>query len=246
MLFRSMNIKLRFLFITALLIYFGFQLSLGNRREIAGILFFSLSFFLSFYKKKINIKISLILLLIFLGSFVITLLRDEHTRTLDTSTKVEVALRANEFIFPMQTTYYILKDDWNYRYGSTYFLLPFQVIIPRIIYTNKPSTLGAEFTEKTFGKDFQGYAYTPVSEAYLNFGIIGPFIVFFLLAVFLDYIIRSFSKSGKLNYVYFLFYGLIFDLCRGDFASIFYAIVVMYFFGYRFVYYLSKFKLKFG
>lgn len=242
----KMNLKLRLLLIIVLIIYFGFQLSLGNRREIAGILFFSISFFLSFFKKKIDLKLTVILLFLFIGSFAITLLRDEQTRTLDTSTKVEVALRANEFIFPMQTTYYILKDDWGYRYGSTYFFLPFQVMIPRIIYTNKPSTLGAEFTAKTFGKDYQGYAYTPVSEAYLNFGIIGPFMVFFLLAVFLDYIIRSNSKSGKLNFVYFLFYGLIFDLCRGDFASIFYAVVVMYFFGYRFVYYLSKFKLKFG
>jgi hypothetical protein len=142
----------------------------------------------------------------------------------------------------MQTTFYILKDNWSYRYGSTYFFLPIQVLIPRIIYPSKPSTLGDEFTKKTFGAGFQGFAYTPVSEAYLNLGILGPLIVFFFVAFFLDYLVKI--NSNSLSYTYFMFYGLVFDFCRGDFASIFYAFFIMYFIGYKFVFFLSKLKLR--
>lgn len=240
--FFRMDYKYRILLIIILLLYFIFQSSLGNRREIAGIIFFSISFFLSFYKKKINITIITILLIIFVGSFAITLERNESTRSLDKLDKIQLAIASNEFVYPIQTTYYILKDKWPYRYGSTYFLLPFQVLIPRIIYPGKPSTLGSEFILKTFGVKYQGFAYTPVSEAYLNFGFLGPFIIFFFVAMLFDFILKT--NSYDLNYIYFLSYGLVFDFCRGDIASIFYAFVVMYFFGYRIISLLSKLKLK--
>lgn len=240
--FPRINNISRIFLLLVLLLYFVFQLSLGNRREIAGIIFFSMAFILSYYKKKINLSIIILLLLIFIGSFAITLLREEGTRNLDRSDKVQIALASNEFVYPMQTTIYLLKDKWPIRYGSTYFLLPIQVTIPRIIYPDKPSTLGGEFTLKTFGPGFQGFAYTPVSEAYLNFGYLGPFIVFFFVAILFDYILKI--NSSELSFIYFLSYGLVFDFCRGDFASIFYAILIMYFFGYRFVSYLSKLRIK--
>jgi len=242
--FQKLNNKSRLIFVLIIILYVIFQFSLGNRRQIAGIIFFSISFILSFFRKKMNFKTIVILSILFIGSFAISILRDANTRTLDRAGQIEVALASNEFIYPMQTTYYLLKNNWDFRFGSTYIFLPFQLLIPRIIYPGKPSTLGGEFIIKTFGKRFrQGFAYTPVSEAYLNFGYIGPLIMFFFLGVFFDFLLKI--NYTNLNYVYFMFYGLVFDFCRGDFGSIFYAVFVMYVV-YRLVYFSSKFRLKFN
>ncbi len=72
------------------------------------------------------------------------------------------------------------KIQWDYRFGSTYTLLPVQIAIPRAIYPNKPPTLGTEFIYKIMGPGGQGYAYTPVTEAYLNFWYIGPYYCIFV------------------------------------------------------------------
>ena len=105
--------------------------------------------------------------------------RDASTRDMTGNEAVQMALQSNEFVYPMQTTYYTIKDYWSYRFGSTYLILPVQVLIPRAIYPGKPDSLGSEFVKKTFGPDWMAFAYTPVTEAYLNGGCLGIIIVFF-------------------------------------------------------------------
>ena len=148
----------------------------------------------------------------------------------------KIVLASNEFVYPIQTTAYIINDSWNLRFGMTYIILPLQILIPRFIYPNKPSTLGGEFIEKTFGDNYMGFAYTPVSEAYLNFGVIGPFIMMSILAYIFTLIIKK-GHNG-LGFYYFLLYSFVFDFCRGDFSSIFYALLITYVLGYRFFNYL--------
>jgi len=219
--------KYRLYFLALLFLYILFQISLGNRNEYSAIVLFALGCFLFKRGKLLNLKLLLTIFFLFVFSFYITIFRDPNTRDLARSEAVEIALQSNEFVYPMQTTYYTIQDKWDFRYGYTYAILPFEVIIPRTLYSNKPNTLGTEFVLKTFGPDSMGYAYTPVTEAYLNFGFLGPFIVFLLLSLFLDKVVREVNYYGG-SYKYLMIYALSFNINRGEFASIIYMSLFLY------------------
>lgn len=215
-------------FILVLSLYIIFQLSIGNRREIAGILFFSMSFISVKYRMKLKSWAMITLVILFLLSFYITIFRGENTRKLETYDALELAIISNEFVYPIKTTYYIIKDKRDFRLGSTYLFSPLLALAPRCIYPDKPSTLGAE--------------YSPVSEAYLNFGTLGVLLIFYVLSCFLDRLIKN--NSHKIYFVYFMLYGLVFDFCHSDFSSIFYAFIIMYYVGYKFFLFLSRYKIN--
>ena len=204
--------------------YIALQLSLGNRRDFLPILLFSTSYFLTKYHSKLNAKIIIIGTIFFIGSFWLVQQRNnnlEYSRV----GAIQESFVNNEFVYPMQTLAYIIDDKWDLRYGYTYFVLPFQIAVPRYIYPNKPEDLGKEFVNKTFGEGSQGYAYTPVTEAYLNFGILGPLFVFVLFSLAFSQLIRKFNFSS-ISFVYFLLYSFVFDFCRGTFATVIYQVLV--------------------
>jgi len=204
--------------------YIALQLSLGNRRDFLPILLFSTSYFLTKYRSKLNVKVVIIGAILFIGSFWLVQQRNnnlEYSRV----GAIQESFVNNEFVYPMQTLAYIIDDKWDLRYGYTYFVLPFQIAVPRYIYPNKPEDLGKEFVNKTFGEGSQGYAYTPVTEAYLNFGILGPLFVFVLFSLAFSQLIRKFNFSS-ISFVYFLLYSFVFDFCRGTFATVIYQVLV--------------------
>ena len=217
--------KKQFIFGILLIVYYiALQLSLGNRRDFLPILLFSTSYFLTKYHSKLNAKIIIIGTVFFVGSFWLVQQRNndlEYSRV----GAIQESFVNNEFVYPMQTLAYIIDDKWDLRYGYTYFVLPFQIAVPRYIYPNKPEDLGKEFVNKTFGEGSQGYAYTPVTEAYLNFGILGPLFVFVLFSLAFSQLIRKFNLSS-ISFVYFLLYSFVFDFCRGTFATVIYQVLV--------------------
>ncbi len=77
------------------------------------------------------------------------------------------------------------------------------------------------------GPGGQGYAYTPVTEAYLNFWYIGPFIVFLFLSVFLNKLVKSACKYG-VSFKYMVLFAYVFDFCRGEFSSVAYSLMFFY------------------
>jgi len=217
--------KKQFVFGLLLIVYYiTLQLSLGNRRDFLPILLFSTSYFLTKYHSKLNAKVIIIGTVLFIGSFWLVQQRNnnlEYSRV----GAIQESFVNNEFVYPMQTLAYIIDDKWDLRYGYTYFVLPFQIAVPRYIYPNKPEDLGKEFVNKTFGEGSQGYAYTPVTEAYLNFGILGPLFVFVLFSLAFSQLIRKFNFSS-ISFVYFLLYSFVFDFCRGTFATVIYQVLV--------------------
>jgi len=217
--------KKQFVFGILLIVYYiALQLSLGNRRDFLPIILFSTSYFLTKYHSKLNAKIIIIGTIFFIGSFWLVQQRNnnlEYSRV----GAVHESFVNNEFVYPMQTLAYVIDDKWDLRYGYTYFVLPFQIAVPRYIYPNKPDDLGKEFVNKTFGEGSQGYAYTPVTEAYLNFGILGPLFVFLLFSLAFSQLIRKFNFSS-ISFVYFLLYSFVFDFCRGTFATVIYQVLV--------------------
>ena len=217
--------KKQFVFGILLIVYYiALQLSLGNRRDFLPIILFSTSYFLTKYHSKLNAKIIIIGTIFFIGSFWLVQQRNsnlEYSRV----GAIQESFVNNEFVYPMQTLAYIIDDKWDLRYGYTYFVLPFQIAVPRYFYPGKPDDLGKEFVNKTFGEGSQGYAYTPVTEAYLNFGILGPLFVFVLFSLAFSQLIRKFNLSS-ISFVYFLLYSFVFDFCRGTFATVIYQVLV--------------------
>ena len=126
----------------------------------------------------------------------------------------------------MQTTYYTIKDNWDYRLGSTYLFLPIQVLIPRSIYPGKPTTLGTEFVNKTFGPGFMAFAYTPVTEAYLNGGYLGVLLIFSILSLLMDRMVRK--ANHLITFGYLMAFSLVLDWSRSEFSSIFYTICMIW------------------
>ncbi len=204
--------------------YIALQLSLGNRRDFLPILLFSTSYFLTKYHSKLNIKIVVIGAVLFVGSFWLVQQRNNDLEYSSVGA-VQESFVSNEFVYPMQTLAYVIDDKWDLRYGYTYFVLPFQIAVPRYFYPNKPDDLGKEFVNETFGEGSQGYAYTPVTEAYLNFGVLGPLFVFVLFSLFLSQFVRKFTEYS-ISFVYFLSYSFVFDFCRGTFATVIYQVFV--------------------
>lgn len=216
----------KWFFVGITVFYILFQLSLGNRREFGSFLLFCVLYYMVKRKLTVSIKIAIVLIFLFIGSFAVSMLRDASTRDARGNEAMELAMQSNEFIYPIQTTYYIIHDHWEYRYGSTYILLPIQILIPRSLYPGKAQTLGGEFVSKTFGDDFMGFAYTPVTEAYLNGGTLSVLLMFTLIAIFLNRQVKQ--TNTKINYWYLIFISLAMDFCRGDFTSISYTLLMMW------------------
>lgn len=230
----------KIVFIAATLLYIYIQLQLGNRRDYLPIILVSFCFFGILHNIKINLKVIGVISAIFLASFWITLRRNQSV-IINNDNKVELAITSNEFIYPMQTLLYTIKDEWSFRFGYTYFIMPFEIIIPRSLYPNKPKTLGSEFVVKTFGKGYQGFAYTPTTEAYLNFGFLGPLLIFFVFGYFINRLIKY--TVVKNNWLYYLvFYSLVFDFSRGEFSSFIYQILIM--FSFILMMRIKNFKMK--
>ena len=223
--FKLLKPRHKLIFIACLLFYVAYQVSLGNRREYTTIILFFICYYLCIKRQPLKLKLFIFILAAFIGSFAITLVRDSNTREMQGSEAVQIALVSNEFIYPQQTTYFTLMQDWDLRFGYTYTILPIEIAIPRSLYPNKPPTLGTEFMYRLGGS--QGYAYTPVTEAYLNFGYIGPFLIFMLLGAGANKLIRRTNKNG-ITFLYIISYAYIFDFCRGEFSSVSYSLFFIY------------------
>lgn len=225
--FSRLNFLSKIVYISTTIFFIVIHAQMGNRRDYLPIILSMVCIYLFNKKVKINFKIIVISLVCFIFSFWISISRNANSVNLSNYDKVELAISSNEFIYPMQTLLFVIRDNYDYRLGQTYLFLPFQTLIPRAIYPSKPRGLGSELVIKSTGGG-QGYAYTPSTEAYLNFGYIGPFIVFFIFGLLLVKLVKRLSTYNDLL-KYVLFYSLIFDFMRGDFASFTYQLLIMMF-----------------
>lgn len=224
--FRKLNTTCKLIFLSCLAFYVTYQISLGNRREYTTIILFFVCYYLGIRKIPLNIKLLCFLVAGFIGSFAITIIRDANTRDLSRSDKIQMAIISNEFIYPQQTTYYTMEANPDYKLGYSYTILPIEVAIPRSIYPNKPATLASEFVTKILNTT-QGYAYTPVTEAFINFGYIGPFVIFYILALFLNNLVKEANEKG-ISFKYAIFFAYSFDFCRSEFSSVAYSFLFIY------------------
>jgi oligosaccharide repeat unit polymerase len=137
---------------------------------------------------------------------------------------VQTIVTNNEFVSPIQTLMYYTLHAHPLRWGMTYLGAP-SLFIPRAIWIDKPESLSLQFMRDAFGTTgLMGYAYTPVTEAYINFGVVGPFLIFSILSVLMVKLIRDVNSHVGL---YFISFALVVDFNRGDSAGTFYQLVVV-------------------
>jgi hypothetical protein len=135
---------------------------------------------------------------------------------------LQLVLENNEFVIPIQTLMHYVTEDRPLRWGWTYLSAPL-LLIPRAIWSSKPESLSVQFLRDAFGSAaLWGYAYTPATEAFINFGWVGPFIVFAIWSLLMVKLVRHADTRPEL---YFISFALVVDFNRGDMGGMFYIFV---------------------
>jgi hypothetical protein len=213
-----------------LITYSGLMLlALSVRRDILPLLLFGLA--VSASRKKMRLNASYVFILV--GTFILFLIfgvvrEIPKDAPIDLQVQMVMLISNNEFSIPIQKTIpYIENEGWMPKFGWTYVYWPL-MFIPRAIFENKPVSL-AWSVENDTGVNIAA-AYTPVTEAFVNFKWMGPFVVMVLLSFFMSYLIRYIERFSLL---YFLCFAFIVDFNRGEFALTVYSLIIVWL-GYLF------------
>ncbi|MHB1328577.1 MAG: O-antigen polymerase [Gemmatimonadales bacterium] len=97
----------------------------------------------------------------------------------------------------------------SYRGGTTY-LEAFAVVVPRKIWPNRPPGAGEWYVERFYPEVAEAggaYAFSPVAEAYLNFGVTGIVVIFLCLGLIVSRLDRGVVRMAG-NSTAAAFYGI--------------------------------------
>jgi oligosaccharide repeat unit polymerase len=138
-----------------------------------------------------------------------------------------------EFGGPYLSLLYSIKNKSDLLLGSSYaFSIP--NILPRSLYPGpKPPGIGGNFDKLIHNKFYSytdfitGWGYSPVAEAFNNFGTLGVFIVFTMLGLLLEFLGNLRYRSFWLMLVYLMWVPELFNLNRISFASVVQEFVFM-------------------
>lgn len=217
-----------------------FALSMGNRRDFLAMFIFLFAVVACRRHLVIGIKTVLGGFFAFVVMNVIGVARIilEDPTFLAQANPVQTMVTNNEFVSPIQTLMYYTLNSHPLRWGLTYLGSP-GLFIPRAIWLDKPESLSLQFMRDAFGTTaLMGYAYTPVTEAYINFGAVGPFLIFTLLSILMVKLIR---KADLHPGLYFICFALVVDFNRGDMAGTLYQLAVVGA-AYSFMLYASRLR----
>jgi len=206
-----------------LAVFIVFQLAMGNRRDFLAMFIFLTGVVMT--KRKSVIRLSTMIggLVAFAGFMAIGIIRQiyEDAALLVRYNPLEILLTQNEFVTPIYTLIHYVNNVRPLRLGVTYLTAPTQ-FIPRAFWPDKPESLSLQFMRDAFGSTgLIGFAYTPVTEAFLNFSWVGPFIVFAILSILMVKLVRNADRHAGL---YFILFSLVVDFHRGEFSGTFYAL----------------------
>lgn len=201
-------------------LYAGFNLLLGNRRELLYLGFFFIIFSFLRSRKTLNLKFILVLFSVFIVFSAFGSLREINFS--NPGKKLEVSLKQNEVVTNFQSLIYFVYNikSTGLKLGESY-LRSVLFIIPRAVWPNKPISLTNEF-----GSIHPQVSLSLIAEAFWNFGYVGPFIVFLAIGLILQ---QAFTLLRYKNHIYLyciICVSLVINANRGDFASIFTEILV--------------------
>jgi oligosaccharide repeat unit polymerase len=216
--------RLEKLILTALLaLFIVFQLAMGNRRDFLAMFIFLTGVVMTKRKSVIRLTTVIAGFVAFAGFMAIGIIRQiyEDAALLVRYNPLEILLTQNEFVTPVYTLIHYVNNVRPLRLGVTYLTAPTQ-FIPRALWPDKPESLSLQFMRDAFGSTgLIGFAYTPVTEAFLNFSWVGPFIVFAILSILMVKLVRNADRHAGL---YFILFSLVVDFHRGEFSGTFYAL----------------------
>ncbi|WHF53047.1 O-antigen polymerase [Chryseobacterium gotjawalense] len=225
--------KKTLVYISVLLIYYILlQLSAGNRRDFIPIVLGAYWVYVNIKKIKFNFLgfLGILLMVLFfnyLGTIRAHLFSDHTSKQND----FIMTMTSNEFVYPFFTLSfevddYLRSSNYQFKNGETFVTYPVLTFIPRDIYSDKPISLANSFIRKFYGnRTVIGFAYTPVSEAFINFGILGPFFIYLIFGYLISNIQRN--RNQILN---FIFFAMIIDFSRGEIATFLYQFFFTAFF----------------
>lgn len=227
--FSTLSKGLKFIVIFLLCYFVLMQLSVGNRKDFLPML---VGFFWIFVNNK-KIKFTFLrFIYMLLGLFLFLLLGSIRSiasteDVLSFSNLAILTLSSNEFVYPFYTLGYhvakFLDGSMVFLYGLSIFIYPILYFVPRFIFPEKPISLAVQFVNEI--DSTMGYAYSPVTEFFLNFGVIGPLVGFLIIGIIVSKI-QSF-KDQRFN---FIFFTLIPDFCRGEIGTFIYQFIFLSFF----------------
>ena len=198
--------------ICIVLIFFYIQLKSGNRRELTYLIF---AIFLYFVSKNLG-KISKKFYIFFALTFAMFILLGIY-RTFSSTENVSIELLLytifGEFICPVSTLYFYISHYIDYVFGLT-FINTIYIFIPRSLYPDKPLSLAEKFINDA-NLEF-GYAFTPQSEFYLNYGCFGAMLGAIFLYITLKFICTNYKKYP---FLFIAVYIEMMNIFRGEFTA---------------------------
>jgi len=212
----------KFLLVAMLGLFIVFQLAMGNRRDFLAMFIFLTAVVMTKRKSVVRLTTVIAGFVAFAAFMAIGIIRQvfEDAALLVRYNPLEIILTQNEFVTPIYTLMHYVNNVRPLRWGVTYLTAPTQ-FIPRAFWPDKPESLSLQFMRDAFGSTgLIGFAYTPVTEAFLNFSWVGPFIVFAILSILMVKLVRNAERHSGL---YFILFALVVDFQRGEFSGIFYA-----------------------
>ncbi|KQR93539.1 hypothetical protein ASG01_10220 [Chryseobacterium sp. Leaf180] len=227
--FQNLKKYLKYFIIFLFVFYSSMQLSAGNRKDFAPVIIGIFWVFANIKKIKFTYLKFVGLLALILAFLYIGTLRSELLggAKYTPAEKIAITLSSNEFVYPFYTLSFEVEraqknKNYHFKYGETVFINPIINFIPREIFPEKPKSLGTQFVERYYGKNGMGFAFTPVSEFFINFGYFGPALMYLFIGM--GIIILQNIRDQRYN---FIFFTLIVDFCRGEVSTFLYQFVIV-------------------
>lgn len=107
-------------------------------------------------------------------------------------------------------------------HGLTYTWYVFAYLFPSVIFPWKPESLGTVFMQQAHTN--VGFAFNPVAEGIVNFGMNCVYLVPVLLVLYV-WVAKTLGRRNK--FIYILFYAYVINLMRGMTAMIVFELVFM-------------------
>jgi oligosaccharide repeat unit polymerase len=225
--FLSFTIKLILIFL--LIYYVLLELSVGNRRDFVPMI-------IAFFWVLVNLKsikfTSSRFIFMILGIFLFLLLGSlrafsSNGSDFNFTNLTLVTLSSNEFVYPFYTLIHSIAKyqmgTLDFIYGLSIFIYPILYFIPRFLFPDKPISLAIQYVTEI--DSTMGYAYSPVTDFFINFGVLGPLIGFFFIGIIIAKM--QYMKDQRMI---FIFFTMIPDFCRSEIGTFFYQFCFVSFF----------------
>lgn len=222
----SLTKRARWITVIAVGIFVLFLLSIGTRRDFLPMFIFMAGVVATRRRSVIRAGTVVMGFVAFTAMTAIGIIRQvaDNPAILMRFNPIELLVTQSEFVSPIQTLMHYTIVDRPLRWGLTYLAAP-SLFLPRAFWPDKPESLSLQFMRDAFASvGLMGFAYTPVTEAFLNFSWPGPFLVFSVLSILLLKLVRNAERYPG---IYFMVFAYTLDFNRGDFGGTFYSLLVV-------------------